>query len=142
MKKKKGFWQLGGLLPISQSWSRYNILYRDTTGAPGHDTAERVRNGAGSKVAIRPATRTTRSACARGERCKSRYNSCIMAGATFGVVIRRSKATIQRCDTAAARYDTAIIARGMGLGVKIQFGIATRGADIAGGGLRHSAHAP
>ena len=71
-EKKKSCRQLGGLLPISQSWSRYNILYRDTAGAPRHDTAEWVHAGARSRAAIRPATRatrpTTRPTSARGER--------------------------------------------------------------------------
>ena len=42
MKKKKSFRQLGRLLLISQSWSRYNILYREIVEVPGHDTAEQA----------------------------------------------------------------------------------------------------
>ena len=75
-KKKKGCWQLGGLLPISQPWSRYRILYHDTAGAPGHDTTEQVHAGARNRAAIQPARRTTwptiRPACVQGRAARER----------------------------------------------------------------------
>ena len=55
VKKKKGFakavrWATAHFQP----WSRYSILYCDIAGAPGHDTAERVRVRVRSRAAIRP----------------------------------------------------------------------------------------
>ena len=45
-KKKKNSVGAGmGYCPFSQSESRYNALYRDTAGAPGHDTTERCKLG-------------------------------------------------------------------------------------------------
>ena len=89
-KKKKGCWQLGGLLPISQSWSQYSTLYRDTARAPGYETAERVHAGARSRATIWPAKGMTWSACAQGvlqrarshglARGDSRYKNCIVDG--------------------------------------------------------------
>ena len=71
-------------------------------------------------------------------------------GATVCVAIWRSRDAIQRCDMAAACCDTAYdmagrmgdTERGMGLGVTIQFCIATRGGNTAGGDLRHDTQAP
>ena len=102
-EKKKGFWLLGGLLPISQPWSQYNILYRDTAGAPGHDASEWVRDGARSRAVIWPVeghdtashahdTAGLRArmsgACARAAwpQSGSRYKNCITAeGGDFGL---------------------------------------------------------
>ena len=105
-----------------------------------------MRAGARSKVAIRPATRTTRLATGEsgvrvrmawpGVSRNTKIVSCL--GATVCVSLWRSGAAIQPCDTAAACCYTACDtvrralnternARGMGLGVTIQFCITTGG---------------
>ena len=77
---------------------------------------------------------------ARGE---SRYKNYIVAGGDFWVTIQHVTWQRVHCDRACAR-DTARNARGMGLGVTIQFCIATEGegGDTARGDLRHDAQAP
>ena len=105
-KKYKNCWQLGGLLPISQSWSRYSTLYRDTEGVPGHETAERVRARLAIRLAMRMIqcsdtadlrVRGERRACAHGlARGESRYKNCIVAG---GNRLCHNMAQ-QGCDTA------------------------------------------
>ena len=44
-KKKRVSGARMGYYPFSQSESRYNAMYRDTAGAPGHNTAERCMLG-------------------------------------------------------------------------------------------------
>ena len=152
-EKKRGFWQQGGLLPISQSRSRYSTLYRDTAGAPSHDTVERVLAGARSRATIRPAMRTIQRCDMAGLRAAARARMAwpgvsldtkiiLWLGATVCVAIWRSRAAIQRCDTVGRASDMASNARCVGLGVTIQFCIARGGGDTAGGDLRHDTQAP
>ena len=150
MKKKKGCWQLGGLLPISQSWSLYSTLYRDTAGAPGHDMAEQVCAGACSRAAIRPAMYMTRlayaqgratRACAHGlDKGESRYKNCIV--------------TVGDAETRPAILPGALMTRRAMLAIRralratwastsqYNFVWQRRGDSTAGGVLRQCAQAP
>ena len=108
-------------MPISQPWSQYNILYRDTTGAPDHDTSEWVRTGARSRVAIRPA---------EGHDTASHAHDTI--GLRARVSGARERAVWQQ---SGSRYKICIVAEGGDFGLRY----STPGLQYR---LRYSAQRP
>ena len=149
-EKKKGCWQLGGLLPISQSWSLYSTLYRDTAGALGHDMAKQVRAGARSRAAIRLAMHMTRLAYAQGraaracshglDKGESRYKNCIV---TVGDVATRPAILLGARMTRRAMLATRRALRATWASTsQYNFVSQRRGGSTAGGVLRQCAQAP